>query len=154
LLYSSGLRISELLNLKKGDLDRYRMVVVVRRGKGMKDRISLLSRVALECLDQYFALYQPVNWLFEGPDGKRYSASSVNQIVMRCAKKAGISKRVTAHTLRHSFATHLLEKGTDLRYIQVLLGHGSSKTTERYTHVTRGGVRAIAKSAGFVKFER
>jgi site-specific recombinase XerD len=92
---------------------------------------------------KYTEIYTPQYWLFEGPDGKRYSARSVNRIIKKSCARSGITKNVSAHTLRHSFATHLLEHGTDLRYIQSLLGHESSKTTERYTHVTRKGFEQI-----------
>jgi integrase/recombinase XerD len=139
MLYASGLRVSEVLNLKWADIDVDRMVVYVRMGKGKKDRITLLSKLALEYLVQYKELYKPSVWVFEGADEEAYSSSSINKMIHRCAAKANIEKNVSAHTLRHSFATHMLEKGTDLRYIQALLGHESSKTTERYTHVTRKG---------------
>jgi integrase/recombinase XerD len=139
LLYSAGLRMSELLNLQWTDIDRDRQVIHVRSGKGGKDRITLLSSVAYKNITEYLKIYNPSNWLFEGPDGKQYSPRSVNQIIKRSCARANIAKRVSAHTLRHSFATHLLEHGTDLRYIQSLLGHESSKTTERYTHITRKG---------------
>jgi integrase/recombinase XerD len=139
LLYSAGLRISELLNLMPADIDHDRKVIYVRNGKGSKDRITLLSEVAYKFLQHYFALYKPLKWIFEGPDGSTYSPRSVNRIVKKSARKAGVTKRISAHTLRHSFATHLLENGTDLRYIQALLGHESTKTTERYAHVTRKG---------------
>ncbi len=139
LLYSAGLRVSELLNLKRTDIDEDRMVIYIRAGKGCKDRISLLSSLALEYLNKYCNLYKPDLWLFEGQFGGPYSARSINHFIHNYARKAGIFKRVSAHTLRHSFATHLLERGTDLRYIQTLLGHESSRTTERYTHVTKRG---------------
>ena len=140
MLYASGLRISELLKLRHTDIDHDRKVIHVRSGKGGKDRITLLSDVAYELLTEYRAGYAPVYWLFEGPDGNAYSQRSVNKIIKKSSLKAGIQKRVSAHTLRHSFATHLLEHGTDLRYIQSLLGHSSSRTTERYTHVTTKGL--------------
>ena len=143
MLYSSGLRVSELLRLKWGDIDADRMVVYINGGKGQKDRISLLSRVAYDSLQHYMDLYKPVTWLFEGPSEGQYGATSVNKVIYACTARAGIKKHVSAHTLRHSFATHLLEHGTDLRYIQTLLGHESSKTTERYTHVTRKGFESI-----------
>jgi site-specific recombinase XerD len=139
LLYSGGLRISELLNLKWKDVDEYRMIIYIRGGKGRKDRITLLSKLALDYLKHYMGLYEPEDWLFEGPDGKQYSSRSVNHFIHKYCQLAGIRRRVSAHTLRHSFATHLLERGTDLRYIQTLLGHESSRTTERYTHVTKRG---------------
>lgn len=136
LLYSSGLRRNELLNLKIGDIDSKRMRVRIENGKGSKDRYSILSREILNDLRDYYKVWKPKVYLFEGTKGKQYSGVSVGKIVRRSATRAGIKKRVTAHTLRHSFATHLLENGTDLRYIQVLLGHNSSKTTEIYTHVS------------------
>jgi len=139
LLYSAGLRVSELLSLTQIDLDSDRRMIYVRGGKGKKDRVTLLSALAYKYIQEYIALIKPKHWLFEGPDGRRYSTSSVNKIIKRSARAAGITKRISAHTLRHSFATHMLEHGTDLRYIQSLLGHESSKTTERYTQVTKKG---------------
>ncbi len=142
LIYSGGLRLSEVLDLKWKDLDAKRRVLTVR-GKGNKERITLLSEVAYEYLLLYRATYVTSELIFEGPGGGRYSPRSVNNVIKRSAQKAGILKRVSAHTLRHSFATHLLEGGTDLRYIQSLLGHESSRTTERYTHVTRKGFEKL-----------
>jgi site-specific recombinase XerD len=135
LLYSSGLRRAELLNLKVTDIDSKRMVVIIKNAKGNKDRISILSPIILKDLQNYYKEYRPQNYLFEGQKGDRYSATSVLTIVTVAAKKAGIYKKVTPHMLRHSFATHLLENGTDIRHIQLLLGHSSTKTTEIYTHV-------------------
>ena len=142
-LYSGGLRISELLRLAWVDIDIDRQVININGGKGAKDRITLLSPYMLRMLEQYKDLYKPNRLIFEGPGGKRYSERSVNAIVKRCCRVSGISKQVSAHTLRHSFATHLLENGTDIRYIQTLLGHESSKTTERYTHVTKRGFERL-----------
>jgi site-specific recombinase XerD len=139
LLYSAGLRISELIQLTWKDIDEHRMVIYIRGGKGRKDRITLLSRLAFDYLRHYMDLYEPKVWLFEGLGGGPYSARSVNQFIHKYSQLAGIRRRVSAHTLRHSFATHLLERGTDLRYIQSLLGHESSRTTERYAHVTKRG---------------
>ena len=134
-LYSAGLRRSEVLNLEPQDIDSRRMVVRVKSGKGNKDRYSILSEKLLRDLRKYYVQWRPKKYLFEGPTGGKYSAESVVKIVKEAARKAGIKKNVTPHMLRHSFATHLLESGTDLRYIQVLLGHKSTKTTEIYTHV-------------------
>jgi len=142
-LYSAGLRISELLSLKHDSIDADRGLIYVRGGKGKKDRVTLLSRVAYAYMNEYIKKYQPVTWLFEGPGGSPYSSRSVNNIIKRSCRLAGIGKQASAHTLRHSFATHLLERGTDLRYIQTLLGHESSLTTERYTHVTRKGFELL-----------
>tara|TARA_R110002167_G_scaffold309978_1_gene514872 strand:- start:968 stop:1954 length:987 start_codon:yes stop_codon:yes gene_type:complete len=135
LLYSSGLRRGELLNLTVTDIDSKRMVINIRNAKGNKDRITILSPSLLKDLKAYYKEYRPVKYLFESPMGNQYSASSVLNIISGAAKKAGIFKRVTPHMLRHSFATHLLENGTDIRHIQILLGHNSTKTTEIYTHV-------------------
>lgn len=136
LIYSAGLRLSELVGLDLTDLVTDRHQLLVRGGKGNKDRITLLSPKALETVQTYITAYKPVRHLFEGPNGAAYSPRSVQAIFHRAKERAGIAKPATVHTLRHSFATHLLEKGTDLRYIQTLLGHSSSKTTEIYTHVS------------------
>jgi len=143
LIYSAGLRRSELLNLTFNDIDSERMVIHIYEAKGKKDRISLLSDNLLQLLRQYYKEYRPNKYLFEGQNGGKYSASSVANILKKAARKAGIRKTVTPHMLRHSFATHLLEQGTDLRYIQELLGHASSKTTEIYTHVSKKAIDKI-----------
>jgi integrase/recombinase XerD len=144
LIYSAGLRISEAIALKIKDIDSQRMQIRVEQSKGKRDRYTLLSQKALEMLRLYFKAYTPAIWLFEGQDkGMPYSARSIQQVFKTAVAKAGIKKDVSVHTLRHSFATHLLESGTDLRYIQSLLGHTSSKTTEIYTHVTTKGFDQI-----------
>jgi site-specific recombinase XerD len=143
LLYSAGLRRSELLRLEPKDIDSERMLIRVRQGKGKKDRTTLLGKKILKELRLYYKVYRPEKYLFEGSKGKPYSAASVLKIVKRAAKQAGVEKRVYPHILRHSFATHLLEQGTDLRYIQVLLGHNSSKTTEIYTYVADNAFKNI-----------
>ena len=143
LLYSSGLRKGELLKLTPKDIDSKRMVVIIKQSKGNKDRLSLLSENILEDLRTYYKAWRPKNYLFEGPNGQAYSASSVNRIVQKAAQKAKVQKKITAHSLRHSFATHLLENGTNLRYIQRLLGHSSSQTTEIYTHVATNHLQTI-----------
>ncbi|WP_117883745.1 site-specific tyrosine recombinase/integron integrase [Aureibaculum luteum] len=135
LLYSAGLRRSELLNLKVENIDSKRMLIRIEGAKGNKDRYTLLSKTFLKDLRLYYREWKPKIYLFEGPKGNQYSAESVLKIVKRAAKKSGIKMNVTPHVLRHSFATHLLENGTDLRYIQALLGHKNPKTTEIYTHV-------------------
>ncbi len=136
LIYSGGLRLSELIGLERSDVAADRGQLIVRGGKGRKDRITLLSPRALDTINAYLARYKPQRHLFEGPDNGPYSPRSVQAIFHRARERAGIRTPATVHTLRHSFATHLLEKGTDLRYIQALLGHSSSKTTEIYTHVS------------------
>lgn len=137
LLYSAGLRRSELINLRLGDVDMHRHMVLVRGGKGRKDRQTVVAQNMLPVLEAYLQQYKPGFWLFEGARGDRYSASSLQQILKNAVQRAGITKRVRLHMLRHSFATHLLESGTSTRYIQVLLGHESPKTTEIYAQVTR-----------------
>ncbi|MFC2111398.1 site-specific tyrosine recombinase/integron integrase [Bacteroidota bacterium] len=143
LIYSAGLRVSEALNLKVNDIDGKRGMIIIRKGKGNKDRNSLLSNKVLLYLREYYVLHKPKDYLFEGAYGGAYSTTSVLKVVKRAAINAGVRKKVTTHTLRHSFATHLLEQGTDLRYIQGLLGHESSKTTEIYTHITSRGLDEI-----------
>ncbi|MFQ3214851.1 MAG: integrase/recombinase XerD [Marivirga sp.] len=143
LLYSAGLRRSELLELKITDIDSSRMSVKVRGGKGKKDRLSILSQRILKQLRLYYKAYVPKVYLFEGYKGEMYSTTSIAKVVSQAAKRVGIRKKVTPHMLRHSFATHLLEGGTDLRYIQALLGHNSSKTTEIYTHVAVNAFKNI-----------
>ena len=143
-IYSAGLRISESINLKFKDIDSDRMQIRVEQGKGKVDRYSLLSVRTLIILREYYKQYRPTVWLFEGvKKGEQYSTRSIQQIFQDAVHKAGITKDVSVHTLRHSFATHLLENGTDLRYIQSLLGHANSKTTEIYTHITTKGFDQI-----------
>jgi integrase/recombinase XerD len=137
LIYSCGLRRGELLALKPADIDSGRGIVVIRQGKGKKDRLVSLSPKLLEMLREYYSQYRPLTWLFEGQNaGQPYDERSLQQVLKTAIHKAGITKPVTLHWLRHSYATHLLEAGTDLRVIQELLGHSSSKTTEIYTHVS------------------
>ncbi len=144
LIYSAGLRISEAVNLKIKDIDSQRMQIKVEQSKGKKDRYTILSTKALTILREYFRIHRPKEWLFEGIEaGNQYSVRSIQQIFSDSVMRAGIKKDVSVHTLRHSFATHLLENGTDLRYIQNLLGHESSKTTEIYTHITTKGFDQI-----------
>ena len=143
LLYASGLRLNELLNLKPKDIESERMVILVRAGKGNRDRYTILGDSILKDLREYFKEYKPVEYLFEGATGGKYTGTSVQAIVRKAASNAGIRKKVSPHTLRHSFATHLLENGTDLRYIQSLLGHSRSTTTEIYTHVAVNSFESI-----------
>ncbi|MBL7135232.1 MAG: site-specific integrase [Candidatus Marinimicrobia bacterium] len=143
LIYSAGLRLSEVINLKISDIDSSRKVITIKAAKGKKDRISLLSDRVLTLLREYYKQYKPKEWLFEGQKGGQYSKKSVQNIFKNALLKSKIGKRASVHTLRHSFATHLLEQGTDLRYIQVLLGHKNSKTTEIYTHITKSAFNKI-----------
>ncbi|MDX1941864.1 MAG: tyrosine-type recombinase/integrase [Saprospiraceae bacterium] len=139
LVYSAGLRLGEVINLRRSELQPEQNRLFVRGGKGKKDRCTLLSDKVWEQLRQYLEVYKPIDWLFEGQTGGQYSERSVQKIFTVAKLKACINPDATVHTLRHSFATHLLEKGVDLRYIQELLGHESSKTTEIYTHITHKG---------------
>lgn len=143
LIYSSGLRISEAINMKIIDIDSQRMLIHVKNAKGKKDRYTLLSTKILLLLREYYAIYKPKTFLFEGQNGGQYSSRSAQSVLQQSAKKAGITKQISLHTLRHSFATHLLESGTDLRYIQDLLGHNSPKTTMIYTHVSSTSLKKI-----------
>ena len=151
-IYSAGLRISEVINLKVADIDSSRKAIIIKGAKGKKDRNSILSDKLLLFLREYFKLYKPKMWLFEGQTGEQYSDSSIQAIFRDACYKAKIQKKATVHTLRHSFATHLLERGTDLRYIQELLGHSSSKTTEIYTHITHKGMEQVKSPLDNLEF--
>ena len=144
LIYACGLRRSELLNLSLSDVLSDRNVLFIRQSKGKKDRVIPISNKIIEMLRTYYKACKPKVWLFEGQNvGERYSERSLQLVLKQALKKAGNSKPVSLHWLRHSYATHLLESGTDLRYIQELLGHNSSKTTEIYTHVTTKSLQQI-----------
>jgi len=151
-IYSCGLRLSELLNLKIKDIESDRHLVVVRGAKGNKDRTTVLSETTLALLRKYFKIYRPKNYLFEGASGESYSAKSVQNILKCGLTAAKINKKASPHTLRHSFATHLLENGTDLRYIQTLLGHSSPKTTEIYAQVSTRSLNNVASPIDRLKF--
>jgi len=142
-LYSAGLRAGEIIDLKVKDIDSKRKVIHIRKGKGFKDRTVMLSDKLAEFLRRYYKEYKPNIYLFEGQYGDKYSQSSMRQILKTASIKAGLKELPTLHHLRHSFATHLLEAGTDLRYIQQLLGHSSSKTTEIYTYVSTKHISQI-----------
>lgn len=144
LIYACGLRRSELLNLMPGDIDRNRGLLIIRQAKGKKDRIIPISCKIIKLIDDYCLAVRPVRWLFEGQvKGSRYSEKSLESVLKQSLAKADINKPVTLHWLRHSYATHLLESGTDIRFIQELLGHSSSKTTEIYTHVSTRSLQMI-----------
>jgi site-specific recombinase XerD len=134
-IYSGGLRRSDLINLKISDIDSEQMLIRISHSKGNKDRHTLPSQKLLLLLRDYYRFYKPSYWLFEGQGGGQYSATSIENIFRKALKQANITRHATPHTLRHSFATHLLEQGISLRYIQEMLGHSSSTTTEIYTHV-------------------
>ena len=143
LLYSGGLRRAELLNLRKADINVDRKQVFINCGKGNKDRVVVISEALCTMLVKYFEAYRPNYWVFEGVNRKKYSETSATNVVKQAAKEAGILKPVSPHTLRHSFATHLLEQGTDTRFVQQLLGHNSIKTTEIYTHISDRSLQKI-----------
>lgn len=144
LIYSCGLRCGELLRLKPGNVDSKRGLLIVKQSKGRKDRVVPLSAKIVELLRQYFIAFKPKKFLFEGQsEGEMYDERSLQNVLKQCLAKTEIRKPVTLHWLRHSYATHLLENGTDLRYIQEILGHSSSKTTEIYTHVSTKNIQNI-----------
>ncbi|MFB9108751.1 tyrosine-type recombinase/integrase [Flavobacterium gyeonganense] len=141
---ASGLRRSELLNLKPADIDSKRNIILIKQSKGKKDRIVPLSPKILEMLRSYYVCYKPKKWLFEGRnENEPYDARSLSNVLKQALTKSNIKKPVSLHWLRHSYATHLLESGTDLRFIQELLGHSSSRTTEIYTHVSTKSLQQI-----------
>jgi integrase/recombinase XerD len=142
-IYSAGLRRSELINLRKEDVDFDKNIIFIRGAKGKKDRITILSDENARLMKEYLKQFRPKYWMFESPERKKYSTSSISRVLNKAVVIAGLNKRVTPHMLRHSFATHLLEQGVDMRYIQNLLGHESTKTTEIYTHVTRKSLNRI-----------
>ena len=144
LIYSAGLRVSEVVKLKPGDIDDERKLIHIKGGKGRKDRYTMLSEVAIEMIRRYLKEYGQSIWLFSSQDKEKHiTTRTVEKIFSNACRKANIKKNATVHSLRHSFATHLLERGTDLRYIQELLGHKSSKTTEIYTHVSNKDIGKI-----------
>jgi len=147
LIYSGGLRLGELLNLKIGDIDSDAMKIHIRQAKGKKDRYIMLSEKTLLMLRDYYKKYQPHDFLIEGQKGGKYSPTSVQSVFKTALKKSGIKKKVTVHSLRHSFATHLLDEGTDIRYIQELLGHKRLETTQIYTHVSSHSINKIKSPA-------
>ena len=144
LIYACGLRRSELLNLTLKDILSDRNLLFIRQSKGKKDRVVPISIKLIEMLRDYYKAFKPKTWLFEGQEvGKKYSERSIQLVLNQAVEKAKIVKPVSLHWLRHSYATHLLESGTDLRYIQELLGHSSSRTTEIYTHVSTRNLQQI-----------
>ena len=144
LIYACGLRRSELLNLKAENIDSDRGLIIIKEAKGKKDRIAPISDKMIRILREYYKTYKPSYWLFEGQNkGEPYTAESLQSVLKQALLKTKINKPVSLHWLRHSYATHLLESGTDLRYIQELLGHKSSRTTEIYTHVSTKSIQNI-----------
>ena len=143
--YSAGLRVSEAACLKVTDIDSKRMMVRVQQGKGRKDRYSILSQTALELLRRYWRQYRPKEWLFEGQkEGTHICYPAMRNIFVESMKRAGITKPANPHTLRHSFATHLIEAGTSLHHVQLLLGHRSPTTTTVYLHVSKMNLAQVS----------
>lgn len=143
-IYSTGIRVSEALNLQISDIDSKRMSVRISKGKGGKDRYVKLSMANLYLLRKYYMAYKPLRYIFEGSKGKKYSASSIRKVLKSACAKAKIRKKVSPHTLRHSYATHCLELGVDLRYVQSLLGHSRPETTMIYTHISKAKLEKLA----------
>lgn len=151
LIYACGLRCGEILSLKPNDIDSKRNILHVKNAKGQKDRIVPLSEKIIVLLREYYKAAKPKYYLFEGQTkGNRYDARSLQNVLKQSIAKTKITKPVTLHWLRHSYATHLLESGTDLRYIQEILGHNSSKTTEIYTHVSTKSLQQIKSPFDFL----
>lgn len=143
LIYSTGMRISEVINLRKADVDLDRNLVHVKGAKGKKDRVTTISKQLKPVIEEYYKSFKPKYWFFEGLGKKKYSPSSIRASLKRSVAATGILKHVTPHTFRHSFATHLLERGTDTRYIQELLGHSSPETTAIYAQVSTKSLRKV-----------
>tara|TARA_B100001287_G_scaffold46061_1_gene35127 strand:- start:13796 stop:14737 length:942 start_codon:yes stop_codon:yes gene_type:complete len=151
-IYSCGLRVSELINLKIIDIDSKRMVIHIKNSKGNKDRQVQLTYQILQLLKKYYLKYKPKKFLFNGLNTPKYSASSIQKIIKKSAINSRIYKHVTPHTLRHSYATHLLENGTDIRIIQTILGHSNIKTTQIYTHVSTAHLKNIQNPSDNMNF--
>ncbi len=144
LVYSAGLRVGEVVKLKPEDIQGDRMMIHIQGAKGKKDRYTVLAGAVLDGLRDYWKAYRPKKWLFEGQEeGKPYSIRSAERVFEKAAVKAGIKKHVSIHSLRHAFATHLLEQGTDIKFIQELLGHSRVRTTEIYLHVSKKDIGQI-----------
>lgn len=153
-IYASGLRVSEVAALKITDVEASRMLLRIEQGKGGKDRYTLLSEAGLVLLQDYIKCYGPKHWLFEGQQPNTHiTERSIQHIFKKALENSGINRPVSVHSLRHSFATHLLENGTDLRYIQELLGHQSPKTTQIYTHVSNRNLSKIRSPLDMIKIE-
>jgi site-specific recombinase XerD len=150
LLYGCGLRVSEVINLKPENIDSKRMIINIIAGKGKKDRQVMLPETLLLMLRQYFKAEKPKDYLFNGQFCNQYTARSINEFLKTYAKKAGVKEHVHAHLLRHCFATHLLEAGTDISVIQKLLGHNHLKTTQIYTHVSTSLISKVNSPLNFV----
>lgn len=151
LLYGCGLRVSEVINLKITDVDSSRMVINIRCAKGNKDRQIMMGQDLLSLLRNYFKEFSPKEFLFNGQRGLQYSESSINQFLKYYARKSGISKNVHAHKFRHSFATHLVDAGTDMSIIQKLMGHNNIKTTQHYAKISTGLISKVKSPLSNIK---
>ncbi len=152
MLYGFGLRVGELINVKVSDFDFDRRHLVVIKGKGRKDRVLPIPSISIPVIEKYIKSYLPCEYFITGQNGEKYSASSIQNVVKKLASRAGIKIRVTPHMLRHCYGTHMLERGTDLRYIQRLMGHKSSKTTEIYTHVSMQKLNELTNPLDYINF--
>lgn len=150
-IYGLGLRISEAVNLEVFDIDSNRMLVHIKNAKGKKDRMVMLPNNLLMMLREYFKIYKPQKYLFEGLKGAKYSDTSIRKILKKAADSVNINKKITVHTLRHSFATHLLENGTDIRIIQKLLGHKSINTTLQYVKVAQSTIQNVKSPIDYIE---
>jgi integrase/recombinase XerD len=150
-IYSAGLRISEAVNLRVKDIHSQEGYIFVKDSKGKRDRKTILSPILLHALRQYYKAHKPAYWLFEGQDGGKYSVKSIQEVFRKAADQAGINPWGTVHTLRHSFATHMLQEGVNLRLIQTMLGHSSSKTTEIYTHILAINNKVVKSPLDFLE---
>ncbi|MCD9853408.1 site-specific integrase [Epilithonimonas sp. JDS] len=149
-IYSCGLRLGELLDLKISDIKTSQNILLIRQAKGKKDRVVMLSSKLIELLREYYKIYKPKKYLFEGSKNAKYSQRSVQQIMKSALQKSRVDSPASVHTLRHSFATHLLENGVDIRIIKDLLGHNNIKTTEIYTHITDISKLSISSPLDFL----
>jgi len=154
LIYGCGLRISELVHLKCADIDKDRMLVRIEQARGNKDRYVVISENLLKLIKKYYRAYRPANYLFEGRHSSEpYSTSSIQSFFRKAKSRAGITRKATVHTLRHSFATHLLDQGIDIRYIQELLGHKNLATTQIYTHISTFNLNKVKSPAGLLQLD-
>lgn len=153
LIYSAGLRLTEVVHLRISDIHSDRKQIFIRSAKGNKDRYGILSDTVIELLRKYYKKYKPKVWLFEGKPGEQFHRRVIQKIFKKAVLKSRVKKHATIHTLRHSFATHLLEHGTDVRYVQHLLGHKNLKTTEIYAHVSKDAFNKIVSPLDGLKLD-
>jgi site-specific recombinase XerD len=149
-IYALGLRSGELINLKMSHIDKHRGTIIIKAAKGKRDRLLPFPESLKIMLREYYVKYKPKSYLFEGQK-KKYSPASLRAVFKSAMNRAGIRKEVTLHSLRHAYATHLLESGTDLRLIQELLGHNNIKTTMLYTHVSKRSMLQVKSPLDFLK---